>query len=126
MNSYIPSCTLKISLQKRPCNLQTLTILLLTIFGLLRIMEVLNLRWKDVAEEIIWSEDSQYKGSRREIITLMLWDMKTSGSKEGLPEYVVVCDRRRKQPLHSKEAEEEKKNDFHIRRSMRQKEKTTG
>ena len=78
--------------------MQTLTILLLTIFGLLRIMEVLNLRWKDVAEEIIWSEDSQYKGSRREIITLMLWDMKTSGSKEGLPEYVVVCDRRRKQP----------------------------
>ena len=79
-------------------DLQTLTILLLTIHGLLRIMEVLNLSWKDVKEEFIWSEDSQYIGSRREIITLTLWDTKTSGSKEGLPEYVVVCDRRGNQP----------------------------
>ena len=80
---------------------QTVTILLLTIFGLMRISEVLRLKWRDVNEsEIVVCDEvgrTRSEGGARRMLTLTLWDTKTAKGRAGLPEYAVVCDRRERQ-----------------------------
>ena len=75
--------------------LQTATILMFTIFGLLRISEVMNLEWRDIKPEVIRTPGSRSaEPGTSQIITLTLRKTKTSRFNEGLPEYVVLCQRK--------------------------------
>ena len=73
--------------------LQSITILLLSVFGLLRISEILNLEWGDLKEENIWSTDAQGNGKMTKIVTVTLRDTKTIRWNDGIPEHTVVCER---------------------------------
>jgi integrase len=74
-------------------DLQGITILLLSIFGLLRISEILNLDWKDLKNEIIRTENVEGLRNETRIITVTLRDTKTMKYNGGLPENTVLCER---------------------------------
>jgi integrase len=74
-------------------DLQGITILLLSIFGLLRISEILNLEWEDLRKETIRAEDARGHRKETKIITVTLRDTKTMRYNGGLPENTVLCER---------------------------------
>ena len=59
-------------------DLQTVTILLLTVFGLLRILKALKLNWVDVKEDRMLIRGTSNTSAWREMVTLTLWKTKTT------------------------------------------------
>ena len=75
-------------------DLQTVMILLLTVFGLLRISEALKLNWVDVKEDRMLIRGTSNTSAWREMVTLTLWKTKTTTGENCLRICSVVCDRR--------------------------------
>ncbi len=74
-------------------DLQVLTIMLMSVFGLLRISEILCLRWSDVERSSAHPASSRKKRTRETVVTLTLRNSKTIKHNGGLPEHVVICGR---------------------------------
>jgi len=76
-------------------DLQVITIMMISIFGLLRISEILHLEWRDVKKELLDGRDENGRRVRAEMITLTLRNTKSKFYNGGLPENAVICERRR-------------------------------
>ena len=75
-------------------DLQVLTIMMMSVFGLLRISEILNLRWSDVRKSSAHTASGLKRRARETVVTLTLRNSKTTKYNGGLPEHAVICGRK--------------------------------